>query len=206
MPDLDALLERDGLPPTERLLVKIQACLWPGDHAALEVCLRKCRDHGVGREQVEELFLQAVLFCGFPRIVNAFRILADTWPSPPVTAAPPGGGIPESERKLAGLELFETIYADNAADVQAMLRGYHHELHDFVLDTAYGRILSRPGLEPRIRELVAVGVLALTNQVPQMIAHGRGARKFGATDEQLREAIYTATEDAELTAKLMRPI
>ena len=31
-----------------------------------------------------------------------------------------------------------------------MLRGYHAELHDFVLDTAYGRILSRSALEPRL--------------------------------------------------------
>lgn len=203
MPDLESLLQREGLPPGERLLIKIQACLWPGDHAVLEACLQACRDHGVGRDQVEELLLQAVLFCGFPRVVNAFRVLQDSWPT---KAAPSGGGLPESERRQAGIDLFKAIYGDNADDVQAMLRSYHGELHDFVLDTAYGRILSRPGLEPRLRELVATGVLALTGQVPQMLAHGRGARKFGATDEQLREAIYTATESEELTTELVRQI
>ncbi len=203
MPDLESLLKREGLPPDERLLVKIQACLWHGDHAVFEACLRVCRDHGVGRDQVEEMLLQAVLFCGFPRIVNAFRVLQDNWS---ITTAPTGGGLPESERRQAGLDLFEAIYGDNADDVQAMLRGYHEELHDFVLDTAYGRILCRPGLEPRVRELAATGILALTGQVPQMLAHGRGARKFGATDEQLYEAIYTATENEEISDKLVRRI
>jgi 4-carboxymuconolactone decarboxylase len=87
-----------------------------------------------------------------------------------------------------------------------MLRGCHGELHDFVLDTAYGRILSRPGLSPRMRELIAVGVLALTDQVPQMIAHGRGARKFGATVDELREAIYTGVEDEDRTSQLARRV
>ncbi|MCH8913614.1 MAG: carboxymuconolactone decarboxylase family protein [Planctomycetes bacterium] len=59
----------------------------PGDHAVLEACLQACRDHGVGRDQVEELLLQAVLFCGFPRVGNAFRVLQD---SSPTKAAPSG--------------------------------------------------------------------------------------------------------------------
>jgi 4-carboxymuconolactone decarboxylase len=203
MLELEALMRRAGLRPEERLLIKIQACIWPGDHEGLAACLQLCRTLGVARSDVEEVLLQGVLFCGFPRIVNAFRVLNDEWPS---TAAPAGGALPPEERERAGLDLFDAIYAGNANGVKAMLRGCHSELHDFVLDTAYGRILSRPGLSPRMRELIAVGVLALTDQVPQMIAHGRGARKFGATVDELREAIYTGVEDEDRTSQLARRV
>jgi 4-carboxymuconolactone decarboxylase len=203
MPELEPLTNRAGLPPRERLLIKIHACVWPGDHDRLRACLRSCETHDVPRSDVEEVLLQAVLFCGFPRVVNAFRVLDEEWPAP---TAPAGGALPPGERGRAGLDLFEAIYGDNTDAVKAMLRGYHGELLEFVLDTAYGRILSRPGLAPRLRELIAVAVLALTSQVPQMIAHGRGARKFGATDTELREAIFTAIEDEALADKLARRV
>ncbi len=51
-----------------------------------------------------------------------------------------------------------------------------------------------------------LSVLALTDQVPQMIAHGRGARKFGATVDELREAIYTGVEDEDRTSQLARRV
>ena len=161
------------------------------------------RDRRVPRTSVEEVLLQGVLFCGFPRIVNGFRVLADEWPA---DAAPTRGGLPVEEQRAAGRELFDAIYGDNAPSVHQMLRSYHEELHDFVLESAYGRILTRPGLPPRIRELVAVGILALTDQVPQLIAHGRGARKFGADDAALREAIYCTTQDTERARELVARI
>ena len=201
--DLDALLARDGLPIDERLLIRMMACLWPGDQDGLRACVVAARDRDVSRTSIEELFLQGVLFCGFPRIVNGFRVLNEEWP---VDTPPTGGGLPVAEQRAAGREMFDTIYGDNAPDVHAMLRGYHEEFHDFVLESAYGRVLSRPGLSPRVRELIAVGILAQTEQVPQLIAHGRGARKFGASADAVREAIYTATGDIDRSRALAERI
>ena len=75
-----------------------------------------------------------------------------------------------------------------------MLRGYHGELHDFVLEAAYGRILTRPGLDAVTREVVAVGVLAAQDQQRQLAGHARGAARLGATRAQLQEAVVTALE------------
>ena len=187
---LDTLLRRSGLKPEERLLVVAKTSVWPGDQLRLTECLRRCQGLGMARGLLEEVLLQAILFCGFPRVVNAFRTLQDAWPT---TIGPRSGSLPPERRREAGDRLFGAVYGENADRVKELLIGYHAELHDFVIDTAYERILSRPGLEPRIRELLAVGVLALTEQIPQLIAHGRGAIRFGATEEEVREAIYTAT-------------
>jgi len=77
-----------------------------------------------------------------------------------------------------------------------MLRGCHAEFHDFVLSTAYGRILTRPHLDPRARELVAVALLAVMDQPRQFTGHARGARHFGVTATELREALAMVFDDA----------
>lgn len=200
---LDDLLAREGLPAGERILIWAQALIWPGRWEELAACFDRARDDGVPRGHLEELLLQAILFCGFPRVVRAFRVLQESWPTeqPPVSGAPP-----LEDRAPAGHKLFAAIYQDNAESVQAMLKSYHAELHDFVLDTAYGRILSRPGLTPRLRELIAVAALVVMDQVPQLVAHGRGAMSFGADEEQVFEAIYTALQDLEEARGLQRRV
>lgn len=200
---LDELLARDGLPPGERILIRAQALILPGCWQDLGACFDRARRDGVPRSHLEELLLQAILFCGFPRIIHAFRVLEDSWPA---QQPPPANAPPTRERVQAGQELFAAIYGENAETVQGMLRGYHGELHDFVLDTAYGRILARPGLEPRIRELVAVAALAVMEQVPQLVAHGRGAMHFGADGDQVFEAIYTALGDTGEARRLQRKV
>jgi AhpD family alkylhydroperoxidase len=203
MLSLDDLLNRPGLPHADRLLIRAKVAIWPGDNDTLADCIRRYRELGQARSDLEEVLLQAILFCGFPRVINAFRVLSEQWPT---QASPSGGGVEPNTQRSVGDALFRSIYSDNTAAVEAMLLSYHEELHEFVLDTAYGRILSRPGLAPRIRELLAIGVLALTDQSPQLLAHGRGAAHFGATTEEIREAIYTGIEQEDYAEAMSRKI
>jgi AhpD family alkylhydroperoxidase len=203
MLSLDDLLNRPGLPHADRLLIRAKVAIWPGDSDTLADCIRRYRELGQARSDLEEVLLQAILFCGFPRVINAFRVLSEQWPT---QASPSGGGVEPTTQRSVGDALFRSIYSDNTAAVEAMLLSYHEELHEFVLDTAYGRILSRPGLAPRIRELLAIGVLALTDQSPQLLAHGRGAAHFGATTEEIREAIYTGIEQEDYAEAMSRKI
>ena len=187
--NVDELLARPGLAPRVRVLVAVATSVWRGDWAGLALWARTARDRGQSRQDLEEILLQAILFCGFPRVVTAFEQLGEAWPAP---VAPTGGSLPPGERTAASRELFAAVYGDNDKAVRAMLRGYHEELHDFVLDAAYGRILSRPALDAATREIVAAGLLAAQDQVRQFVGHARGALRLGATKEQLREALVTA--------------
>ncbi|MBL8722949.1 MAG: carboxymuconolactone decarboxylase family protein [Planctomycetes bacterium] len=185
---LGELLERPGLAPGNRLLVHGMASIWRGAWPELHEAVAVGRARGLPRADFEELLLQAVLFCGFPRVVTAFETLAEVWP---VAEPPAGGGLPPAERGTAGRQLFAAIYGKNDAAVRGMLQRHHGELHDFVLEAAYGRILARPGLSPHVRELVAVGALAAMRQQRQFVAHARGALHFGSSLAELREVLVT---------------
>jgi len=195
--DLDALLARDGLTATTRRLVLTIVAAWRGDQTRLAECARRGRAANQPRQDFEETLLQAVLFAGFPRVVSAFETLAAEWPAP---APPVGGALPRAEQAAAGDALFAAIYGRNTDAVHTMLRSFHGEFHDFVLEAAYGRILARPGLSPKVRELLAVGVLAAQDQRRQFVAHARGARNFGATPDEVAEVLGSVFDDPAVVA------
>lgn len=201
---VQSLLERPGLPPAERTLVAAKIATTTGSWGDLPACIDAGRDNGNQRLQFEETLLQALLFAGFPRVVSAFEILQEQWPP---DTPPSGGALPDELQLEAGHRLFDRIYGDNANAVRDMLASYHQELHDYVFDAAYGRILSRPGLSGRLRELLAVAALhALDNQLPQLVAHARGALEFGATEVEVSEALLTADLDGERAEQVLARI
>lgn len=189
---IDELLTRPDLAPRMRLLVLAAVGVFRADWDTLRAAAETGRRQGQPRGDFEELLLQVVLFCGFPRVVTAFEHLAAAWPT---ASEPAGGALPAADQPAAGRALFAAIYGKNDAAVRAMLRGYHAEFHDFVLEAAYGRILTRPALSPRDRELVAAGLLAAMDQQRQFVAHARGALHFGAHRAELREVLVTTFGD-----------
>ena len=68
---LDAELERPGLPVADRLLVITGAAVWSADWPRLCAAADAARTRGLPRAELEEALLQAVLVCGFPRVVTA---------------------------------------------------------------------------------------------------------------------------------------
>ena len=201
--DLDAQLRRPHLDAHTRLLVLAQAAIWPADWARLDALVHRARALGCERILLEESLLQAVLFFGFPRLVSAFERLQHCWPT---ATAPTGGEVPPTERATAGRALFAAIYGKNDATVRELLRSFHEAFHDFVLEAAYGRILARPGLSARRRELLAVGALAVLRQIPQLVAHGRGAMHFGASGAEVQEAMLCGQLDEAEATELLRRI
>ncbi|MCK5941461.1 MAG: carboxymuconolactone decarboxylase family protein [Planctomycetes bacterium] len=196
---IDQQLARDGLAPSTRALVGVATSVWRADWPRLDAWATRARELDHRRADVEETLLQCVLFCGFPRVITAWEHFDGAWPPP---SPPSGGGLPKPAQLPAGRDLFATIYGENDAPVREMLQRYHGELHDFVLESAYGRILTRPGLDARTRELVAIGVLAAQNQKRQFAGHARGAQHLGADQEELREVLVTAFDGDEQQVEL----
>ena len=65
------------------------------------------------------------------------------------------------------------------------MAGFHPELAEWILADGYGRVLSRPGLTIRERELIVVAVLAALRLPKQLESHVRGARRVGATGREV---------------------
>jgi alkylhydroperoxidase/carboxymuconolactone decarboxylase family protein YurZ len=187
--DLRALLARPGLAEPTRVSIGAAVAIWRGEWHTLRDWLVAGQRLGQPRGDLEEVLLQAVLFCGFPRVVTAFEHFAAVWPAP---APPAGGALPAAEQAAAGRTLFATVYGANAPAVEAMLRSFHADFHAFVLEAAYGRVLARPHLPAKQRELIAVALLAVQDQPKQFAGHARGATNCGASRTELYEALVTA--------------
>lgn len=192
MSAIDEALERPHLDPQVRLLVLTAVSTCRGAFDDLGDVFTAAQARAMRRSAFEEALLQSVLFCGFPRCVTAFETLRDRWPGHP---ADEGGDVPADLWRERGQQFFDAVYAHRAAEVGAMLRGLSPAFHDFVIESAYGRVLARPGLDPRTRELLAVGALAALGQIPQLIAHARGALRFDASRDEVDEALWTAVGD-----------
>ncbi len=199
---MDATQRNDGTPltPTIRRLVRAIVAIAHADWRALQSAASEARDHGDARALLDEALLQAALFYGFPRVVTAFEQAAEAWAPGPHDRS---GAVPAEQQAARGRELFAAIYGKNDEAVRARLSSFHPDFHDFVLEAAYGRILARPGLDVRTRELLAVGALAALGQMPQLVAHARGALSFHATHAEVREAMRIggldeATADASI--------
>ena len=186
-----------GLSDADRRLVRLSVAMCTGNWEALRE-VRRGAPPGEPDRRWREAMLQAHLFAGFPRVVEACGVLAEE------------GGLgapdedetrPQGDRFEAGRALFERIYAGRAADVRAALQGFHPTLERWIEGHAYGRVLARDGLSADRRELLAVACLAaLANQEPQLAAHARGALRVGASVRELTETLDTVAELVDAAA------
>jgi 4-carboxymuconolactone decarboxylase len=98
-----------------------------------------------------------------------------------------------------GEQLFRHVYGESAEAVIARLESLAPGYAGWVLEDAYGRVLSRPGLAPRERELLTITALAALRCPLQLESHVRGARRVGATAAEVAAAIAAARALAQTT-------
>ena len=68
------------------------------------------------------------------------------------------------------------------------------DLGELILDVAYGKVYSRPGLSLRERQITSVAALVATGRSSQLPIHLRSSLKAGLTPKELQEVIIqTAT-------------
>ena len=125
------------------------------------------------------------LYSGFPAAIETLRVLASRWPT---RVRPLGEGAPASRRDR-GLRVLARVYGPVRP---ALLRGLdqlHPALAAWVVEHGYGRVLARPGLGLRARELVTVAMLAASGWERQLTSHVLGAGRAGATDAEVETAV-----------------
>ena len=133
-----------------------------------------------------EAVLQVHVFAGFPRLVEAYEVLAEAGG---LGAADADEFHDSGEAGARGRVLFERIYADKADAVRRRLEHHNTDYARWILEHAYGRVLARPGLTADRRELLAVAALAALGQDRQLASHARGAVRCGATAEDVHATL-----------------
>lgn len=162
-----------------------------GDAAAQGRAARAARAGAVARRALEEVGLMLVLYAGYPAALEALRGLNRTWPG---RARRTREGGPARWRRR-GLALSRRVYGPVHARLLATVRALHPDLAVWMVETGYGRVLARPGLGMRDRELVTVAVLAATGRERQLVSHLLGAARVGASPAAIARALRAGAPD-----------
>ena len=201
-----------SLDSETRSLVRLSAVVTAGSETQLRAVIAEAV--GVVRPSwVEEVILQSYLFGGFPRALNAMR----EWRRA-------SGELAPVEDETAGIEHAAAWERDGERTCAAVYGRFYERLRDNIRDLhpaldawmvvdGYGKVLSRPELDLRRRELCIVASCALGRQDRQLHSHLHGALHVGAHPEELT-AVLEALDDLlpapdlrryhELLAKVVR--
>ncbi len=184
MPSLDE--------PT-RCLVQVAGAIAGGTEQAT----RKFLERAVGRADnaaVDEVILQSYLFAGFPRTLNAARI----WRAVSGAASPAQDETAElrngGDWVQRGEKTCEKVYGESYEMLRDNIRSLHPALDTWMITDGYGKVLSRPELDLRTRELCIVAACAASGQQRQLHSHFHGALNSGASYGEVSSTLDALTD------------
>jgi 4-carboxymuconolactone decarboxylase len=163
-----------ALDEPTRALVVLSATITAGNERQIRDAVTRAATDIPG-QWVEELVLQSYLFAGFPRALNAMREWRRVEPEPLAVTSPAS-----VERwRAAGEATCAAVYGSMYDRLRENIRHLHPSLDEWMITEGYGKVLSRPGLDLRRRELCIVAACAAAGQDRQLHSHFHGALNVG---------------------------
>ena len=179
------MAKHDSLDTQTRELVRFAAAIAQGDEPELRERVRSLRMAQVPVAWVEELLLQSILMCGYPRALVAIAV----WRrfsgvrAPASDAEASYGNAADWTRR--GEATCEIIYGANYEKLRDNVRALHPAVDLWMITEGYGRTLSRTGLDLMRRELCTVAQTAVLETERQLHSHLKGALNAGADPVQI---------------------
>src|SRR5881275_3330833 len=177
-----------SLDPATAALVRLAAAVAGGDVPELHQRLAAAQGAGVPPLWIEELLLQSLLVVGYPLALVAFGVWREL--NGPLSGLGDGGGGGGGEElahedwqswATRGSAVCAAVYGRAYHKLLLNLRALHPALEDLVLVDAYGKVIGRPGLDLKRRELCTVAAIAVLGAAQQLHSHLRGALNTGAS-------------------------
>lgn len=166
--------------------VTIAALEAQGDLKRLAPAINQALDDGLTVNQLKEALSQLYAYTGFPRSLNALGVLQQVVEErarhgKDTQVGPDADPLPEGYDALKqGTEVQTTLTGAPFNYEFAPQTDYYLKAHLF------GDIFARSTLTPAEREVVTVSAIAaLEGCEPQLMAHVRGARNMGVTDDEI---------------------
>ncbi|HEX6559810.1 MAG TPA: carboxymuconolactone decarboxylase family protein [Longimicrobiales bacterium] len=181
----------------ERALVALCAAVGARSRASLAVTIDQAAEQA-DPAQAEEALLQCYLFVGYPIALQALTMWRERTGLP--APAAPRRDAP-SKWRARGEQICETVYAGQYGRLRDNIARLHPDMERWMLEEGYGKVLSRAGMDLRLRELCIVGVLVGLDAPQQLYSHLRGALNAGATPEDVEAAVEIACGCASLAAR-----
>lgn len=98
-----------------------------------------------------------------------------------------GRWSPEAYRR--GVERRDRMVGPGGTRRRRMMAALHPDLERFLLEHAWGDVLSRPGLDERTREFITLGILLALGRDRETLTHFNAALNVGMTRDELVELL-----------------
>ena len=174
---------RASVAPLEaslRHLVRIAGAIAGSPEGQVRSLMSEAIDE-VDPVSVEEIILQSYLFAGFPRTLNAMRVWRVVSERPAPTTDPEAAAEDFDLWRRRGAETCAIVYGEAYEKLRQNVRGLHPALDEWMIVDGYGKVLARPGVDLRTRELCVVAACAVSGQQRQLHSHLHGALNAGST-------------------------
>ncbi|MGK2963422.1 MAG: carboxymuconolactone decarboxylase family protein [Gemmatimonadaceae bacterium] len=177
-----------GINKETRHLVRVAAAVAGAGEQKMRAVIEAAAGK-VNPVAMDEVILQSYLFAGFPRALNAARM----WRAASGEMAPEDDAAAElkndSDWVERGVETCRTVYGGSYELLRENIRALHPALDSWMIADGYGKVLSRPELDLKTRELCIVAACAAAGQQRQLHSHLHGALNSGASTDEIHGAL-----------------
>jgi 4-carboxymuconolactone decarboxylase len=167
-----------------RALLDVSSSLARGIRGEWPTVLRRAAEvapHG----EVEECILQSYLFLGYPVALQCLSV----WREIAGEAVNVEGVNSIENWQSRGEVVCAAVYGGQYERLRENVQRLHPDLERWMLAEGYGKVLARPGLDLKTRELCIIALLSAQDSPHQLYSHMRGALNAGADTSEVDEAV-----------------
>lgn len=188
--ELRASQSQSPLTERQRIFCLLSAAISLNYKNEAKLFFKMGLEKGIDSALLEELTLQCYLFAGFPAAIEGLIALRESLQEE-------GVGREETKKdqrsrdeiRADGLKLCQKVYSENFDRLMEHMEALSKDLSEWMIEEGYGKVLSRPLINPVERELATVSALSALQMTHQLHAHIRGALNVGAKTEAVAAAI-----------------
>jgi len=155
----------------------IVAATTTNDTDVLDQWFPKC-EAVINQEVIEEAILQTLLFAGFPKTIEALKVMRNHYPQSSASKH-------VEDHAGSGEITSKVIYGKHHTRLKEVMDELHPDLTRWMIADGYGRVLSRPGLSLADREILVVASLMASGMLNQYRAHIRGVLLAGVAKDDI---------------------
>jgi 4-carboxymuconolactone decarboxylase len=189
------LWSRPQLAPRDRSLVVIAVLASMGSVEELAAHVEIGLNHGLSREEIDEVVLQVAAYAGYPMAMAATRVVDRTFCRidgiDRQPARSPAEAKDDDRRRADATDVLRTLTGGRAATEPEQARADIVErLGDvgaLAFDWAFGEVWARPQLARRDRSLVVVAILTWLSKDRELAFHIPAALNHGLTRDEVCE-------------------
>ncbi|MGE0878913.1 MAG: carboxymuconolactone decarboxylase family protein [Acidimicrobiia bacterium] len=182
-----SLWARPGLDLETRCSCVLGALTALGQWQQLRTYLNSALNVGLSVRTVQETLIQCAPFCGFPSLVNAMQTFDDVLTERGLSAD--RTEIEDLELPLLeslGRRLHREVFGDDPGSPD---NGAARAVREVEVRYVYGAMFHRPGLDRRVRVLVAITCLVCIEAHDELKRWAQGALRVGLSRTEIDEAI-----------------